>query len=369
MKNKNSLKFLLLMAFIFSFGANAFPAGDEPFSIALLDTTAGFTVLRDLNNEGFFEPMRAPVTYLTAPTPPVGSGFFLTSALTSSNENDMANFSLLGKNSLDQNFRFAWQVEKGSGITEDALSRVLDLAVQARTGDVNGVALDNAVSRSDVTGFSFTFNSDGEEAISGYSLSMNIGPSQRHYFWRTFGELMFLNSLGVLNYFLIQREDNMVDWEYKLNREDARKKITDGWCLDTNNFRTNSIYHIYSGIIYYQTARSNNYGPWGSFVWTFAASTFWEYIGEYREQVSTNDQIFTPMGGVIFGEGLRQLGLWAERSMPRGFARGLVCFVLDPMRIVNRQLDRWVGESFVVNVNFVNPAQSMISKAVLEGRR
>ncbi|HPA73705.1 MAG TPA: DUF3943 domain-containing protein, partial [Spirochaetota bacterium] len=107
-------------------------------------------------------------------------------------------------------------------------------------------------------------------------------------------------------------------------------------------------------------------GPFGSFVWTLAAGTFWEYIGEYREQVSTNDQIFTTMGGVTFGEGLRQLSLWAERGMRPGFTRGLVCFILDPMRIVNKQLDRWVSDSFTVNVSFVNPAQTMITEAVME---
>jgi hypothetical protein len=69
---------------------------------------------------------------------------------------------------------------------------------------------------------------------------------------------------------------------------------------------------------------------------------------------------------VIFGEGLRQLSLWAERSMRPGIGRGVVCFILDPLRIVNRQLDRWASDSFVVTVSFVNPAQTMITERVME---
>ncbi len=72
------------------------------------------------------------------------------------------------------------------------------------------------------------------------------------------------------------------------------------------------------------------------------------------------------MAGVTFGEGLRQLSLWAERGMRPGFTRGLVCFILDPMRTINKQLDRWVSDSFTVNVSFVNPAQTMITEAVME---
>jgi len=357
----------LIIVFYLAIPAGAFSAESEPFSIALLDTTAGFTVLRDLSDDGFFNSTRATVRYLTAPGSLNNGGITLTSALSTTGGNGTATFNLIAGNTLNQHYRFTWQLERDSGITGDAMAHVLNLAVRSRTTDVNSVILEDVASRPEVTGFTVAFApSGGDDAIPGYSMTMNIGPSRQHYFWRTFAELMVLNSFGLFNYFAIQREDNMVDWEYQPNREGFKKKMTDGWSLDTNNFRTNSLYHIYSGVIYYQAARSNYYGPWGSFVWTLAASSFWEYIGEYREQVSTNDQIFTPMGGVIFGEGLRQLGLWAERSMPRGFTRGLVCFVLDPMRIINRRLDRWVGDSFTVNVSFVNPAQTMISEAMME---
>lgn len=347
----------------------AFAAESRPFSIALLDTTAGFTVLKDLSDDGFFTSTRANIRYLTG-TGAVSNGaggIMLTSALSTREGREYANFSLLGNNSLSQHYRMSWQLDRDSGITEEAMARVLDLAIQSRARDFNNVILDGVASMPEAQGFTVAYTaSGGGDFIPGYSVTMSFGPSPSHYFWRTFSELMVLNSFGLMNYFLIQRDDNMVDWEYQPTPDGFKTKMTDGWSLDTNNFRTNSLYHIYSGVIYYQAARSNNYEPFASFVWTLAASTFWEYFGEYREQVSTNDQIFTPMGGVIFGEGLRQLSLWAERGMRPGFTRGLVCFILDPMRIVNRQLDRWASDSFVVNVSFINPAQSMITEAVME---
>lgn len=348
---------------------NAFAAETQPFSIALLDTTAGFSVLKDLSEDGFFNSTRASIRYFSG-TGSLNTGngdITLTSALVTGGREETASYSLLAGNSLGQRYRMNWLLERDSDITGDAMTRILDMAIQGRSQDINTVLLDGIASSRETLGFSVAFASNGgEDTIPGYSATFNVMPSSSHYFWRNTIELLFLNSLGLMNYFLIQRDDNMVDWEYQPDREGFKKKITDGWCFDTNNFRTNSLYHIYSGVIYYQASRSNNYGPFGSFVWTLAAGTFWEYIGEYREQVSTNDQIFTTMGGVTFGEGLRQLSLWAERGMRPGFTRGLVCFILDPMRIVNKQLDRWVSDSFVVNVSFVNPAQTMISEAVME---
>lgn len=341
------------------------------YSIALFDATAGFSILRDLRDDGFFNSLSAQLRYLASNQEiSLTSGTItLTSSLTGSGGNETANFALLGIDGGNHHYRISWQLERGSGITEDALLWMLNLAINSGSRTVVDSFLEDIASQDEVRGFAVSYApGEGESAITGYTATIEIGPSSRHYFWRTTTELVVLNSFGLINYF-VNKDANMVDWEYQPNWEGFKRKITDGWCLDTNNFRTNSLYHIYAGIIYYQTARSNNYGPFASFIWCFAGSTFWEYIGEYREQVSTNDQIFTPMGGVIFGEGLRQLGLYAERSMRPGILRGLVCFILDPMRIINRQLDRWIGDEFTFNVSFINPAHTIITEAILERAR
>lgn len=345
--------------------SNSFAEGANRYSIALFDATTGFSILRDLRDDGFFNSLSAQLRYLAS-----NHEISLTSGtitLTSSlSNNETAHFSLLGIDGRNHFYRISWQLERGSGITEDALLRMLNLAINSGSRTITDFFLEDIASQNNIQGFTVSYASgEKESSITGYTATMEIGPSSRHYFWRTTTELVVLNSFGLINYF-INKDANMVDWEYQPNWDGFKRKITDGWCLDTNNFRTNSLYHIYAGIIYYQTARSNNYGPFASFVWCFAGSTFWEYIGEYREQVSTNDQIFTPMGGVIFGEGLRQLGLYAERSMRPGILRGLVCFILDPMRIINRQLDRWIGDEFTFTVSFVNPAHTIITEAVME---
>ncbi len=339
-------------------------------SIALFDATAGFSILRDLREEGFFNTLFAELRYLSSHQEiSLASGsMMLTSALSGSGETERANFALLGIDGAHHPFRITWQLKRNSGISEDALLRMLTLAINAGNSSLSGAVFEETVTQNGLLGFTPVFGEREEDSLTGYTATIEIGPSSRHYFWRTTTEMVVLNSFGLINYF-VNKDANMVDWEYQPNWEGLKRKITDGWCLDTNNFRTNSLYHIYAGIIYYQTARSNNYGPLASFIWCFAGSTFWEYIGEYREQISTNDQIFTPMGGVIFGEGLRQLGLYAERNMRPGIIRGMVCFILDPMRIINRQLDRWIGDEFTFNVNFINPAHTIINEAVMERTR
>ncbi len=343
--------------------------GEPTFDLALLDSTIGFNVLRDMSNNGFFNATRFRVELLTAPGTALGSPgtFRLTSSLLSVNGSEYASFSMACLSGLNQNYRIDWQVEKDSGLTGEAMTRLLNLAVRARTGDIHDVILANVASSTETGLLGVTFPT-GDDAGPDYSVTMTVGPSPTYRFWRTLGQLMILNSFGVINYF-INEEENMVDWEYEPTPSGFWEKSTDSWAYDTNLFRTNTLYHIYAGIVYYQAARSNGYGPWGSFIWTFAGSTIWEYFGEYREQVSINDQIFTPLGGVILGEGLRQMGLHAERSMRPGFFRGLVCFILDPMRIINRQLDIWVSDDFIFTVSFVNPVQTMISEAVMERAR
>lgn len=341
------------------------------YSIALFDATSVFPILRDLRDDGFFNSISSQLHYLSSQQEiSLSTGSIaLTSSLSQAGGNETAHFALLGIDGGNHHYRITWQLERGSGITEDALMRMLNLAINSGNHTIADALLETIATGGGAQGFTVSYNSVGnDDTITGYTATMEIGPSSRHYFWRTTIELVVLNSFGLINYF-VNKDANMVDWEYQPNRDGFKRKITDGWCLDTNNFRTNSLYHIYAGIIYYQTARSNNYGPFASFVWCFAGSTFWEYIGEYREQVSTNDQIFTPMGGVICGEGLRQLSLYAERSMRPGVLRGLVCFILDPMRIINRQLDRWIGDEFTFNISFINPAQTIITEAIVERTR
>jgi hypothetical protein len=75
-------------------------------------------------------------------------------------------------------------------------------------------------------------------------------------------------------------------------------------------------------MVYYQIFRGNGYSPTTSFLGNLAASTFWEAIGEQKEVISINDQIYTSIGGSIIAEPmfrtaecLRKIGLKSAKIL------------------------------------------------------
>ncbi len=187
------------------------------------------------------------------------------------------------------------------------------------------------------------------------------GPSSTVRFWRTLGEITFINGIGVANYW-INKNANIEDWRYKPNFKDAKRKILDGWYFDQNAFRTNTLYHFYGGALYYQTGRSNGYGIPASVIWACTGSFIWEYIGEFREQVSANDMIYTTMGGALLGEAFRTTSIYLEAKMPPGIISYFLVILLDPMRILNRAVDRCLYKDININVNFMNPADIIVQQ-------
>ena len=89
----------------------------------------------------------------------------------------------------------------------------------------------------------------------------------------------------------------------------------------------------------------------------------WEYIGEFREQVSTNDMIFTTMGGAILGEALRNASIYVEKKTKLGWGSSILASILDPFRIINRYVDSKIGDDLNFNISFINPAQAIIKSA------
>lgn len=71
--------------------------------------------------------------------------------------------------------------------------------------------------------------------------------------------------------------------------------------FDDNAFDIN-VGHYYAGVGYYLAARTSGLSRWESLLTAGVASSFWEYVSEYREVVSINDQINTTFGGAIIGE-------------------------------------------------------------------
>lgn len=115
------------------------------------------------------------------------------------------------------------------------------------------------------------------------------------YYWRTVDD---------------QKEDWELDWDWPT----WKRKLfsTDFLVLDTNRFEPNGLRHPLVGALTYQIGRANGLGPLGATIMNFAASWVWEYIVEFREQVSFNDIVENTTSGLVIGEPLFQIGLLAD---------------------------------------------------------
>jgi hypothetical protein len=109
---------------------------------------------------------------------------------------------------------------------------------------------------------------------------------------------------------------NRVDWQLGWDAESWKRKLLtfDAIRFDSNYFDTNAYSHALGGAAYHLISRSNNLSLPGSMGFNFLASGVWEYLIEYREYVSLNDMILTPIAGAAIGESLFQLGAFFGRS-------------------------------------------------------
>lgn len=149
--------------------------------------------------------------------------------------------------------------------------------------------------------------------------------------------LLLMGAYGV-NYYTADRSANSVDWDYDTSASlRARFENGDAYRFDDNTFRINRN-HVYAGLCYYQLARSNNLSVAESFVYTFAASSIWEYGVEYREPVSINDQIVTTVGGLALGETLYQIARMLARE-PNTLADTILATLFDAPSAFHRWVD------------------------------
>ncbi len=109
---------------------------------------------------------------------------------------------------------------------------------------------------------------------------------------------------------------NGPDWVYDYSWDTVRRKLftLEPYAFDENSLHLNSPGHPAAGMLYYLSARGHRLGMLGAFLASSAATAGWEYIPEFREIVSLNDLLLTPIGGIALGEPLYQLSLFFERS-------------------------------------------------------
>jgi hypothetical protein len=130
--------------------------------------------------------------------------------------------------------------------------------------------------------------------------------------------------------------------------------IEEGFAFDDNQFRTNQLIHPMNGSTYFNSARSNGIGFWGSSLMALAGAFVWECCGE-THPMSANDMISTGLGGIARGEWgyrLSSLILDNRRTGTKRILRELAAASVDTVRTFNRFVS---GDATRVTGNPVDP--------------
>ncbi|MBX3248391.1 MAG: DUF3943 domain-containing protein [Myxococcales bacterium] len=131
---------------------------------------------------------------------------------------------------------------------------------------------------------------------------------------RTFGELTLILGAGTLWYWL-DRDRNAVDWDFDSWRQRFSREA---YRFDNNPIGMNFLGHAISGSSYYGISRSNGLHTGYAYLAAFLTSWAWEFLFEFKERVSINDQIITPTAGMAIGEGFHKLGRYLSGGRGRG---------------------------------------------------
>ncbi len=129
---------------------------------------------------------------------------------------------------------------------------------------------------------------------------------------------------------------NAKDWDYNWNWSNWNKRLItyEAVRLDDNAFGINAIIHPLAGTGIYLIARGNRLGPLTSFLFATAESAIWEWVVEYREVVSINDMIFTPIAAIGIGEPMVRVSSLLRAGYP-GPIKEVLATILNPIDAVN----------------------------------
>jgi hypothetical protein len=133
------------------------------------------------------------------------------------------------------------------------------------------------------------------------------------------------------------------DWQYSFTWEDQKKRFfsLEATKFDSNSFMTN-FSHGPNGAIFYNIARTNRLPVSTSYLYALFTSLFWEYVVEYKEIVSLNDNIFNLFCGYSMGEPLFQIGRYLSNQPSK--AAKIIGYMFNPALAVNNWLDRKKGD-------------------------
>lgn len=172
-------------------------------------------------------------------------------------------------------------------------------------------------------------------------LSLKQGKKRRKRLGRAVLEVTGQILYSTASYWI--RQDVMKeDWEYQFTWEDQKKRFLfiDGMRFDSNTFQFNWT-HAGAGAIYYNYARVNNLNVFESFLLSLGTSTFWEFAVEFKEVVSINDMISTPIGGVSIGEAFFHVGrFFRSNKQKHTLLNRLARLLSNPVMAVDDWIDK-----------------------------
>ena len=114
--------------------------------------------------------------------------------------------------------------------------------------------------------------------------------------------------------------------------------ISGGFTYDDNEFKTNQLIHPFNGATYFNAARANGIGFWGSSAMSIAGAFVWECCGE-THPMSFNDMVSTGIGGIARGEMSYRVSSLILDNTKRGkgrVGREAAAFLFNPIRGFNR---------------------------------
>jgi len=176
-----------------------------------------------------------------------------------------------------------------------------------------------------------------ENATSKSDLAANTQNKNR---FRAGLEISLFIGTGIIGYNYWQ-EKMKDDWEFEYkNLDDYLERFftTDQIKFDDNDILYNWG-HVYAGAFYHQVGRVNGYSNYESLLISMAGSSVWEYVIEFREAISINDQVMTGIGGAILGETFYQMASLLKKRSKTPLAK-LIANYLQPIDIAETLFDR-----------------------------
>lgn len=164
--------------------------------------------------------------------------------------------------------------------------------------------------------------------------------------WMTTGQVVGLNLL-IWSFDRFIREGG-TNPGFKIGFNSWQENINNGFEWDDNNFTTNQFAHPFHGNLYFNAARSNGYGYWGSLPFAFGGSLMWEYMME-NHHPAYNDWVATAIGGAAMGETTHRLSALIWDNTARGSGRvwrEIGGFLVNPMGGLNRLISGRSGKVY-----------------------